>query len=329
MTAKSKIFRGEIVLVDVDPLVRRAAKSPDVRPSSCVRGVRAAGRAERCECGYMTSRDTVARSLAHWSEAGRVGMESFYALAIEDYRQMVAALDWAGILLSQANGSRVRVLDVACGSGKFPAELIRTGIGGALGDVRVDVELLDPSTFSIAEARSVLKPPFTVTGEHPVRLQELGIEHGGFDAAWATHALYAIPPDELGNAVNRMVTALRPGGFGAVVQARTDSHYLRFATAFGKSFAPAGSRFTSAEDVVAALSAAGVTPSVVPLDYSVACDDDAVVEAFLQRCVFDDSISLEAMVSQGPVAAYLASCRTPHGWRFDQHVDILTWENPV
>jgi len=35
-----------------------------------------------------------------------------------------------------------------------------------------------------------------------------------------------------------MVVALRPGEFGAVVQASTGSHYLRFAGAFRAGFAP-------------------------------------------------------------------------------------------
>jgi len=47
-------------------------------------------------------------------------MEAFYALAVEDYRQMVAARDWAGDLRAHARTDEVRVRDVACGSGKFP-----------------------------------------------------------------------------------------------------------------------------------------------------------------------------------------------------------------
>ena len=66
---------------------------------------------------------TEQRSLAHWAEDGWAGMEAFYALAVEDYRRMVAARDWAADLRGHAVEGRVRVLDVACGSGKFPAEL--------------------------------------------------------------------------------------------------------------------------------------------------------------------------------------------------------------
>ena len=108
-----------------------------------------------------------------------------------------------------------------------------------------------------------------VRAEHAVRLQDLDRTIGGFDVAWATHALYAIPPDEIGAGVARMTEALRPGGFGAIVHATTGSHYLRFAEAFRATFAPEVTPFTSAEQVTDALRAAGVTPSSTTLRYTV------------------------------------------------------------
>lgn len=275
------------------------------------------------------SSTTEQRSLAHWAEAGRAGMEAFYALAIEDYRRMVAARDWAADLRGHAVDGRVRVLDVACGSGKFPAELVRRGLADAVAGTRVEIDLLDPSPFSLAEARSVLAPPFTVRATHETRIQDLPSGVGGFDVAWATHALYAVPPDEIGAGIARMVAALRPGGFGAIVHATSASHYLRFAEAFRATFAPDPVPFTSGEQVAGALAAAGITPHIATLRYDVGHPDRAVVEGFLQRCVFDDSVSLEQMEAEGAVGTYLARCAGPDGYRFTQVVDVLTWEVPA
>ncbi|MCD2191835.1 class I SAM-dependent methyltransferase [Actinomycetospora endophytica] len=272
---------------------------------------------------------TEQRSLAHWAEPRRAGMEAFYALAIEDYREMVAAREWAADLRGHADHGRVRVLDVACGSGKFPAELVRQGLAGAVGDLRVELDLLDPSPFSIREARSVLRPPLVAAAEHEVRLQDLPAAVGGFDAAWATHALYAAPPDQIGAGVARMHAALRPGGFGAIVHATTASHYLRFAEAFAATFAPDAVPFTSADQVTDALTAAGAAPRATTIRYQVGNGERAVVEGFLQRCVFDDSVSLDRMETVGPVGDYLAECRVSGDYRFDQEVDVITWEVPA
>jgi SAM-dependent methyltransferase len=274
---------------------------------------------------------TEQRSLAHWAEHGRAGMEAFYALAVEDYRRMVAARDWAADLRGHAVEGRVRVLDVACGSGKFPAELSRRGLADAVEGTRVEVDLLDPSTFSLAEARGVLEAPFTVRAEHAVRIQDLATGVGGFDVAWATHALYAVPPDEIGAGIARMVAALRPGGFGAIVHATSASHYLRFASAFRTTFAPDSVPFTGAGQVRAALAAAGVVPAVTTMRYDVGHADRAVVEGFLQRCVFDDSVPLDRMEDEGAVGAYLSGCvdGDGDGYRFTQVVDVITWEAGV
>ena len=82
-------------------------------------------------------------------------MEAFYALATEDYHQLVLAADWPQ-LLGRVAQPGWRVLDVACGSGKFPTALDSYVDLTGLPDVAYD--LLDPSTFfSIAEARSHLR----------------------------------------------------------------------------------------------------------------------------------------------------------------------------
>lgn len=272
----------------------------------------------------MTSPDTARRSLDHWSEAGRAEMEAFYALATEDYRQLATARDWAADLRAHAVDDRVRLLDVACGSGKFPAALLASGLPER---PEVSVDLLDPSAFSIAEARAVLRPPFVAAGEHEVFLQDLRAE-AAFDVAWATHALYAIPPAELGAGVARMVAALRPGGFGVVAQACARSHYLAFYEAYRARISPDVTPYTDAEGVADALRAAGVEPQVVPIHYTTGSADRAVVEGFLQRCAFDDTVPLEAMEADGPLGEYLAGCRDASGaYTFTHETHLMTWEN--
>jgi SAM-dependent methyltransferase len=266
--------------------------------------------------------DTAARSLDHWSEAGRREMEAFYALAVEDYRQLAAARDWAADLRRQAVDGRVRLLDVACGSGKFPAALLAAGLPA---QPPVEVDLLDPSAFSIAEARSVLAPPFVAAGEHEVLLQDFDAP-GRYDVAWATHALYAIPPAELDAGVARMAAALRPGGFGVVAQTSARSHYLAFYDAYRATYAPEVTPYTDAEGVAAALRRAGVEVDVQVLPYTTHSTDRGAVEGFLQRCAFDDTVSLDRMQSEGPLAEYLAGCRDADGgWTFTHEAHLMTW----
>ncbi len=274
------------------------------------------------EAGSSPATDTAARSLQHWSESGRGEMEAFYALATEDYRQLAGAADWAALLGARAHDGW-SLLDVACGSGKFPTALRKTGTLEALPALRYD--LLDPSTFSIAEAKAQLAPPFVPGRELAITLQELdpGLR---YDVVWATHALYALPPDELPAAGRRFAGALKPGGLGVVAQATARSHYLAFYDAYRAGVNPA-TPYTSAEQVRDALRAAGAQVREQLITYTTGTADRVVAEGFLQRCAFDDRYSLDEMEQAPVLGEYLAGCRQPDGsYRFDHEVALLWLE---
>lgn len=275
----------------------------------------------------MPAADTSARSLAHWSEEGRAGMEAFYVLARKDYRVLAETLDWGRLLAERARGDgSLRLLDVACGSGKFPEALRR--YAALPGDLRVEYDLLDPSAFSIAEARSVLAPPFHPGAEHECSLQALPPGAGPYNVVWATHALYALPPAELAEGIAAFLRAIAPGGLGVIAHAAHDAHYLRFYRDFLDDFRGGeGTPYTSSEQILAELDRAGADTQSLRLDYDgvVASDDHATLEGYLQRCAFDDSVSFEEMARGRAVGPYLARCEDPDAaeYRFEQHVDLI------
>lgn len=280
-----------------------------------------AGRADTAEpLDAAEPLDTAGRSLAHWSEAGRAEMEAFYALATEDYRQLVRAADWPALL-----GARVRpgwrLLDVACGSGKFPRALLTHADLSALPAVAYD--LLDPSAFSVAEAKAQLASPFEAGAELVVTLQDLPAGDP-YDVVWATHALYAVPPAELPACAERFVSALAPGGLGVVAQATSRSHYLAFYDAFRAGVREA-TPYTSAEQVRDAFVGAGVDVRTQTITYRTGTADRAVAEGFLQRCAFDDSVTLAQMEAAPVLGDYLAGCRAADGSYSFEHEVALLW----
>lgn len=48
------------------------------------------------------------------------------------------------------------------------------------------------------------------------------------------------------------------------------------------------------------------------------------VEGYLQRCVFDDSVSLAQMLDDPSLAPYLNGCLIDDEWRFAQTVHLMT-----
>ena len=271
--------------------------------------------------------ETFQRSCEHWSEESRYEMDHFYALASVDYKYLAEAVDWKKWLESrQAEvGHRpLKLLDVACGSGKFPSAL---GQYSKVSDGRVspiEYALLDPSAFSLAEAREALTPPFQAGAEFETTLQALACERGAFDIVWATHALYAVPDDELEAALERFVYAMTGAGF--IAHASEDSHYLRFYQHYFDGFKGGmGVPYSSGEQIVETLERMGVGARVEQISYENGAPEDAKsqVEGYLQRCIFDDTISLDAMRNNPVTGPYLDACLQDGEWRFKQQVMLL------
>ena len=230
-------------------------------------------------------------------------------------------LDWRALL---AGGPRL--LDVACGSGRFPTALVEhAGLDG-LDPVRYD--LLDPSAFSLGEAASHLLPPFSERDRFETTLEDLPAGAGPWDVVWATHALYALEPAHLAPAMTRFRGAVAPGGFAFLAQGASTSFYLRVYAAFLDGVrGGAGTQYLASDDLIAELRAQGADPQVrrIAYDHVVAAADAAVLEGYLQRCLFDHTLSLDEILDAPVLGAYVRSHRD-HGddvFRFRQEVDCV------
>jgi SAM-dependent methyltransferase len=272
--------------------------------------------------------DTFERSCQHWSEDGRRNMEDFYALASVDYRHLAASRPWGAWLEARqaAVGARpLRLLDVACGSGKFPAALLRDSDVAGAKVKPIAYDLLDPSAFSIAEARGALAAPFEAQQEHEVTLQDF--RGRDYDIVWATHALYALPVDELAEGLSRFLDALGPQGEAFIAHASESAHYVAFYRVFLRALRGGeGTPYTNAEQIESVLRQLGASVEVEVVQYDNGAPDTERdrVEGYLQRCVFDDSVTLDQMLGHPDLAAYLDRCLVDGRWRFPQTVHLLS-----
>jgi len=280
--------------------------------------------------------DTFERSCEHWSDAGRDEMESFYELARVDYRYLAEAYDWADAFQSlsgRKNG--VRLIDVACGSGKFPQALLtHAGVADLAqsADFKLDYDLLDPSAFSLREAKQALASPFHAGSEFCCTLQDWDEEPGQYDIAWATHALYCVPVEELEQGLARMCSALSRDGFGFIAQGMRDGHYVGFYDRYLASLADGhGTPYSDGAQVEAALKNLGMHVRTRVLEYTtvVPADRPELLESYLQRCAFDDTFGLDEMLRREPLAGYLSSCHDQDSgeYRFPQRVGMTLFSH--
>lgn len=261
-------------------------------------------------------------------------MEAFYRLAARDYRQLATSVKWADVItvLRSQFDNQLKVLDVACGSGQFPFALQRYGGWGAgdpaVKDLLIPYTLLDPSPFSIDTAKEKLKPPFVAADELLCTAQELDASSDPFPITWATHALYCVPSEELNLAIQKMVAATHSSGLGFIAHAGESAHYLKFHQEYLRSKHSSGSvPYCTAQEVMAALQSrlGGDQLFFHPIEYDGTVDlgDNETAERYLQRCLFDDGLTLGQMMGDEHLGPYLRRCMDePNGvWRFHQQ----TW----
>jgi len=280
--------------------------------------------------------DTFERSCEHWSDAGRSEMEAFYELARVDYRYLAEAYDWADAFQSlNHRKSGGRLIDVACGSGKFPQALLtHAGLANLAQTIgfKLDYDLLDPSEFSVSEAKQALAPPFHAGAEFCCTLQDWNEEPGQYDIAWATHALYCVPAEELQQGLSRMCSALSKDGLGFVAQGLRDGHYVGFYDQYLASMTDGhGTPYSDGTQVETALKNLGMQVRTRVLEYTtvVPADRPQLLESYLQRCAFDDTFSLDEMLQREPLGSYLASCRDQDSgeYRFPQRVGMTIFSH--
>ena len=272
-------------------------------------------------------KDTFMRSCEHWSESSRNEMQNFYTLASIDYKHLAERFNWKEWFEThQANiGKRgLKLLDIACGSGKFPSALVQHANLSNAKILPVEYSLLDPSSFSIAEARKVIQSPFKTSSEFETTLQEFSCERETYDIIWATHALYAIPKNELKKALKRFIFGMARSGF--IAHASEKSHYLRFYRHYLNGFkGGSGEPYSSAEQILQILKEIDIPHKVEKITYENGVSETASlqVEGYLQRCVFDDTIDLEKMLKNSITGPYLDNCIKDGQWRFKQEVMMI------
>jgi len=271
--------------------------------------------------------DTFDRSCAHWSETGRAEMANFYEIASVDYRYLAEARDWKSWLASKqaVTGNPLKILDIACGSGKFPTALNQYADISGTHLENIEYALLDPSEFSIEEARQALRLPFVPSTEYCSTVQALNCNPGAYDIVWATHALYALPSGDIAKGLERMIHACSGEAF--IAHAYSDSHYLKFQALFLDAFERHDETpYSSAENIIMALEALGASFEVEDIAYSngTSLENHEIAEGYLQRCVFDETVSLKMMEERETLAAYLGECRATGAWKFNQRVALIS-----
>ncbi|MEO1430682.1 MAG: class I SAM-dependent methyltransferase [Cyanobacteria bacterium J06633_8] len=111
---------------------------------------------------------------------------------VDDYWQLAGGFDWESTFFSkyqQAKASSLRLLDVACGTGRW-LQAFNHYIQLDEGIKEITYDFLDPSASSISQASEKIHPPFKRGTQHVNTIQGAKLESNSYDLLWSMHGFY-------------------------------------------------------------------------------------------------------------------------------------------
>lgn len=264
---------------------------------------------------------------------------------VDDYWQLAQRFDWSSTFLSQyqqAKGSSLRLLDVACGTGRW-LEAFRHYIQLDEGIKDIAYDCLDPSASSIWRASQKIHPPFKQGTQYVNTIQAAKLESNSYDLLWSMHGFYMVPPQNLAVVLKKCVNSLNDTGVGFIALATRKSFYVDFYEQYLQIFKEGkGERFTAAEDITESLRECGIQHQVHRIFYeeAIKTEDSEGLEHYIKNeatinCFNKDkeveplsaskNITLEELLSNPKMKAYLKSLIRNSVYYFPEEILLISF----
>ncbi|WP_293118727.1 class I SAM-dependent methyltransferase [Okeania sp. SIO1I7] len=147
-----------------------------------------------------------------------------------DYWQLAQRFDWSSTFFSQyhqGESSSLRLLDVACGTGRW-LEAFQHYIQLDEKLENVVYDFLDPCESSITQASQKIYPPLKRGTQYVNTIQAAKLESNSYDLLWSMHGFYMVPREDLASVLKKCASLLKDTGIGFIALATRKSFYVDF-----------------------------------------------------------------------------------------------------
>lgn len=256
-------------------------------------------------------------------------LDAWFRVTQIDYERLIEQLS-PRELFAGAPGARLRLLDLGCGTARFPYLLDQK----MADDIHVVADLLDISDYCLgaAVAQYQALQHFSPATTYLAAVEDLPQtldRNSRFDVIWAIHSLCTVARDRMAEVYRCCWAALKPNGRLLIYQlARGSSYYRLYDYYLTHHPAPnSAANMLTSEDHQDILRSLGIEHEVRTLRFThtIGCEQRHILKVYLSKCIMDHEVQVLEFFR--PVLSQHREPQTAH-YRFDQEVDLLMIRKP-
>jgi SAM-dependent methyltransferase len=248
----------------------------------------------------------------------------WFSITEVDYTNLIRRFDFEKLLAQFA--APIELLDIGCGSGRFPSILHRE----LADDYCINYDYLDPWEDKLVETEQALSNLYSLRTRLCTSVESLDLANcpaDGYDLLWSMHSFYHVERDSLTNTLEKLRTLVtKREGIVLMYLSSSDAFYNQFYEQYVRQTGINGYLFVCAEEIVRALDSIGIESKVMTIDtqHEIPVCDQPLLKRYIQGCAMKTD-AYENVKADKLLTDFVDSFRGPSHYQFPQSLKFIAF----